>query len=402
MTHQRLRPRPVSADRPGALPQAVVRRRRRAGLRVGPGVPATRAWTSATTRSSPCSRPTRRMWTIWSGSTAAGDHPERGDRRQRRGGGDAPRRRGRPLEPVRHIRAAGGRSRPSTTRSPERRWRTRRPGHRTADAAPVLRRREDPHFATGDAGAVVLELHERLVEDRTEAPTFYTDLPTSVSLLTRPHCSKPGVAERWDRSPGVSSGHRLQRAHRSGGTAPARPEQSLLAADGDPGGDGTRRGLPAGHGIRDAADRRSLRRRRRPCRHADHRAQHPRHAPLLLAGAATGVGSRRLTATQGGGRHDVGVTPTTTVVATRCWRIRQSFQPAHISLMAEGAIAGPGSPRPVLVFAVGWRPALAPVLAAGGGAGRSGAGLAAHHNIAETNGPAGDVAPGSWVGAGSS
>ena len=37
-SHQRLRPGPVSADRPGALPQATVRGRRGAGVRAGPGV----------------------------------------------------------------------------------------------------------------------------------------------------------------------------------------------------------------------------------------------------------------------------------------------------------------------------------------------------------------------------
>ena len=46
-----------------------------------------------------------------------------------------------------------------------------------------------PYLAHWDAGAVVLELYERLVEDRTEQPTFYNDFPTSVSPLTRPHRS---------------------------------------------------------------------------------------------------------------------------------------------------------------------------------------------------------------------
>lgn len=55
-----------------------------------------------------------------------------------------------------------------------------------------------PYLTHWDSGAVVLELYEHLVEDRTEAPTFYKDFPTSVSPLTRPHRSIPGVAERWD------------------------------------------------------------------------------------------------------------------------------------------------------------------------------------------------------------
>ncbi|ORX08119.1 bifunctional lysylphosphatidylglycerol synthetase/lysine--tRNA ligase LysX [Mycolicibacillus trivialis] len=86
-----------------------------------------------------------------------------------------------------------------------------------------------------DAGAVVLELYEHLVEARTEAPTFYTDFPTSVSPLTRPHRSRPGVAERWDL---VAWGVELGTAY-SELTDPVEQRrrlqrQSLLAAGGDP------------------------------------------------------------------------------------------------------------------------------------------------------------------------
>ncbi|MEY8016542.1 bifunctional lysylphosphatidylglycerol synthetase/lysine--tRNA ligase LysX [Mycobacterium servetii] len=89
-----------------------------------------------------------------------------------------------------------------------------------------------PHW---DAGAVVLELYEHLVEDRTEQPTFYTDFPTSVSPLTRPHRSRAGVAERWDL---VAWGVELGTAY-SELTDPVEQrrrlqEQSLLAAGGDP------------------------------------------------------------------------------------------------------------------------------------------------------------------------
>lgn len=92
-----------------------------------------------------------------------------------------------------------------------------------------------PYLRHWDAGAVVLELYERLVEDRTEAPTFYTDFPTSVSPLTRPHRSKSGVAERWDL---VAWGVELGTAY-SELTDPVEQrrrlqEQSLLAAGGDP------------------------------------------------------------------------------------------------------------------------------------------------------------------------
>ncbi|TGD88525.1 bifunctional lysylphosphatidylglycerol synthetase/lysine--tRNA ligase LysX [Mycolicibacterium sp. CH28] len=103
---------------------------------------------------------------------------------------------------------------------------------------PKLRRLCDaahiPYLTHWDAGAVVLEIYERLVEDQTEAPTFYTDFPTSVSPLTRPHRSKPGVAERWDL---VAWGVELGTAY-SELTDPVEQrrrlqEQSLLASGGD-------------------------------------------------------------------------------------------------------------------------------------------------------------------------
>lgn len=100
---------------------------------------------------------------------------------------------------------------------------------RLCDAAGI------PYLTHWDAGAVVLELYERLVEDRTEEPTFYKDFPTSVSPLTRPHRSIPGVAERWDL---VAWGVELGTAY-SELTDPVEQrrrlqEQSLLAAGGDP------------------------------------------------------------------------------------------------------------------------------------------------------------------------
>lgn len=101
--------------------------------------------------------------------------------------------------------------------------------HRLCDAAGIGYQR---HW---DAGAVVLELYEHLVEARTEQPTFYTDFPTSVSPLTRPHRCRPGVAERWDL---VAWGVELGTAY-SELTDPVEQRrrlqrQSLLAAGGDP------------------------------------------------------------------------------------------------------------------------------------------------------------------------
>ncbi|MFZ0831712.1 MAG: bifunctional lysylphosphatidylglycerol synthetase/lysine--tRNA ligase LysX [Mycobacterium sp.] len=92
-----------------------------------------------------------------------------------------------------------------------------------------------PYLRQWDAGSVVLELYERLVEAQTQQPTFYKDFPTSVSPLTRPHRSKPGLAERWDL---VAWGVELGTAY-SELTDPVEQrrrlqEQSLLAAGGNP------------------------------------------------------------------------------------------------------------------------------------------------------------------------
>ena len=92
-----------------------------------------------------------------------------------------------------------------------------------------------PYLSHWDSGAVVLELYERLVEETTEEPTFYLDFPTTVSPLTRPHRSRPGVAERWDL---VAWGMELGTAY-SELTDPVEQRrrlvaQSVLAAGGDP------------------------------------------------------------------------------------------------------------------------------------------------------------------------
>lgn len=87
---------------------------------------------------------------------------------------------------------------------------------------------------TGDAGALAQEMYEALVEDQTEFPTFYTNFPTSMSPLTRPHPTIPGVAAKWDL---VAWGVELGTAY-SELTDPIDQrkrltEQSLLAAGGD-------------------------------------------------------------------------------------------------------------------------------------------------------------------------
>ncbi|QCB52523.1 bifunctional lysylphosphatidylglycerol synthetase/lysine--tRNA ligase LysX [Rhodococcus sp. PAMC28707] len=91
-----------------------------------------------------------------------------------------------------------------------------------------------PYEKNWDAGAVAQGMYEHLVEDYTEFPTFYKDFPTSMSPLTRPHRSIPGVAEKWDL---VAWGVELGTAY-SELTDPVDQrrrltEQSLLAAGGD-------------------------------------------------------------------------------------------------------------------------------------------------------------------------
>jgi lysyl-tRNA synthetase, class II len=65
----------------------------------------------------------------------------------------------------------------------------------------------DPRWG---AGAVVLEMYERLVEHDTVEPTFYRDFPKDVSPLTRRHRSDPLLSERWDL---VACGRELATAY---------------------------------------------------------------------------------------------------------------------------------------------------------------------------------------------
>ncbi len=86
-----------------------------------------------------------------------------------------------------------------------------------------------------NAGQVLLELYEQLVEGRTVAPTFYRDFPVEVSPLVRQHREDPRLTERWDL---VALGRELG----TGYTELVDPveqrarltEQSLLASGGDP------------------------------------------------------------------------------------------------------------------------------------------------------------------------
>ncbi|GHD88061.1 bifunctional lysylphosphatidylglycerol synthetase/lysine--tRNA ligase LysX [Streptomyces naganishii] len=91
-----------------------------------------------------------------------------------------------------------------------------------------------PYTADDTAGEMVLEMYERLVEERTRLPVFYKDFPTEVSPLTRQHRADPRLAERWDL---VAFGTELGTAY-SELTDPVEQRrrltaQSLLAAGGD-------------------------------------------------------------------------------------------------------------------------------------------------------------------------
>nr|WP_235916093.1 bifunctional lysylphosphatidylglycerol synthetase/lysine--tRNA ligase LysX [Spelaeibacter cavernicola] len=113
-------------------------------------------------------------------------------------------------------------------------------GVEVTPATPVQRLRElcdeneIPYQADWDAGATAQEMYEHLVEDLTEFPTFYTNFPTSMSPLTRPHPTIPGVAAKWDL---VAWGVELGTAY-SELTDPVDQrkrltDQSMLAAGGD-------------------------------------------------------------------------------------------------------------------------------------------------------------------------
>ena len=86
-----------------------------------------------------------------------------------------------------------------------------------------------------NAGQVLLEMYEHLVEARTVLPTFYLDFPVEVAPLTRGHRKDPRLAEKWDL---VAFGTEIG----TGYSELADPveqrarltAQSLLSAGGDP------------------------------------------------------------------------------------------------------------------------------------------------------------------------
>ena len=232
--HQRLRPRPVPAHRPGALPQAAVRRRRGAGLRTGSRVPQRGRRLQPQPRVHPAGglSGARRLQRVDRRLPRA--DPERGAGRQRRAGGDAARGHRRHAGTGRHLRAVAGQDR--ARRGVRGARRAHRPRHRPGHAAQAVRRaRTSPTSPTGTPARSCSRCTSSWSRTAPRRPTFYKDFPTSVSPLTRPHRSNAGVAERWDL---VAWGVELGTAY-SELTDPVEQrrrlqEQSLLAAGGDP------------------------------------------------------------------------------------------------------------------------------------------------------------------------
>ena len=145
-----------------------------------------------------------------------------------------------------------------------------------------------------NAGEILLELYEQLVEHTLVQPTFVEDYPESVRPLAKPHRTKPGLVEAFDLIiDGDRAGAGVHRAQRPGD--PARAARRAVAAGrpGRPGGDGPRRGVPQGDGARHAAGRWHGD-GRGPAGDAAHRCRHPGDDPLPAAppGVAVRAGSR--------------------------------------------------------------------------------------------------------------
>lgn len=86
-----------------------------------------------------------------------------------------------------------------------------------------------------NAGEILLELYEQLVEHTLIQPTFVEDYPESVRPLAKPHRSKPGLVEAFDL---IINGVELAPAYTELNDPVVQRErlveQSLLAAQGDP------------------------------------------------------------------------------------------------------------------------------------------------------------------------
>ena len=156
-----------------------------------------------------------------------------------------------------------------------------------------------PHWG---AAEIVVELYEQLVEDTLVQPTFVMDYPEAVKPLAKPHRTTPGLNEAWDL---IINGVELGAAYSELNDPVIQRErleaQSRLAARRRPRGDGARRGLPQGDGVRHAARRRH-RHRRRPGASAAHRRRCARRSCSRCCARS----SRRLRSSRGrapGGRR---------------------------------------------------------------------------------------------------
>jgi lysyl-tRNA synthetase class 2 len=86
-----------------------------------------------------------------------------------------------------------------------------------------------------DAGEIVLELFEKLVEHTLIQPTFVCDYPESVRPLAKKHRTKPGLVEAWDIViNGVELGVAYSELNDPVIQRERLEEQSRLAAAGDP------------------------------------------------------------------------------------------------------------------------------------------------------------------------
>jgi len=86
-----------------------------------------------------------------------------------------------------------------------------------------------------NAGEIVLELYEQLVEDTLITPTFVEDYPESVRPLAKPHRTRAGLVEAFDLIiNGVELGVAYSELNDPVIQRNRLVEQSLLAAQGDP------------------------------------------------------------------------------------------------------------------------------------------------------------------------
>ena len=131
-----------------------------------------------------------------------------------------PRRRRHPASPS--TSPASGRSRPCTARCRRRSASRSTPTPTWPRCASCATRADIPYLTHWDAGAVVLELYERLVEDRTEEPDVLQGLP-DVGVAADPAAPQHARGRRALGPGGLGrrAGHRLQRADRSRRAAPA-------------------------------------------------------------------------------------------------------------------------------------------------------------------------------------